>query len=194
MIGLCGSMLYRNDDEKFGAVLSLLYAAGVRLAPSIRRFYSFVSKDIESSKARSVIDVGCGPGDVAIMISKRFANVYAVDPSNAMVWVAKHRGSRVRFSIGSSREIHMNRKVDLVYSSLSFHHWPDKAGSLKYLKRFLSKNGEIRIYEFRRRKGVGSAVNAHTMDMDTLRKAAYAAGLRITSIRKTKEFIRATLK
>ena len=190
-------MLYKADDEKFGILLSPLYALGASLAPSIRRFYAFVVDDLKGSKAHSIIDVGCGPGDVAIKAAATTdAEFYAVDPSTAMVWMARHRtGSRrVRFALGSSRHLPFKRKFDIIYASLSFHHWPDKEESLLYLKRFLSANGEIRIYEFKKRKGISKAVNLHTMDMGSLAKAARSSGLKLSSKKETKEFIRVTLK
>ena len=190
-------MLYRRDDEKFGLFLSPLYALGARLAPSIRRFYTFAVEDLEGSKASSILHVGCGPGDVAIMAaSSLHTEFYAVDPSAAMVWIARHRNSprNIRFALGSSRSIPFKKKFDIIYASLSFHHWPDKGESLSYLKGFLANKGEIRIYEFKRRRGVSKAVNAHTMDMDSLKKAAGIAGLKLSSKRETKEFIRVTLK
>ena len=190
-------MLYRKDDEKFGLLLSPLYALGARLAPSIRRFYAFAVEDLKGSKAHSILDVGCGPGDVAIMAASRSrAKFYAVDPSAAMVWIARHRRrpSKVRFALGSSRSIPFKKKFDIIYASLSFHHWPDKGESLSYIKGFLANSGEIRIYEFKKRRGVSKAVNAHTMDMDSLKKAAAEAGLKLSSKKETKEFIRVTLK
>ena len=190
-------MLYRKDDEKFGLLLSPLYALGARLAPSIRRFYTFAVEDLKGSKAHSILDVGCGPGDVAIMAASRSrAKFYAVDPSAAMVWIARHRrrSSRVRFALGSSRSIPFKKKFDIIYASLSFHHWPDKGESLSYIKGFLANSGEIRIYEFKKRRGVSKAVNAHTMDMNSLKKAAAEAGLKLSSKKETKEFIRVTLK
>ena len=190
-------MLYRKDDEKFGLFLSPLYALGARLAPSIRRFYAFAVGDLEGSKASSILDVGCGPGDVAIKAASSLrAEFYAVDPSAAMIWIARHRSSsgRVRFDLGSSRRVPFKRKFGIIYASLSFHHWPDKGESLSYLKGFLADKGEIRIYEFKKRRGVSKAVNAHTMDMDSLKEAAGIAGLKLSSKRETKEFIRVTLK
>ena len=118
-------MLYRRDDEKFGLFLSPLYALGARLAPSIRRFYTFAVEDLEGSKASSILDVGCGPGDVAIKAASSLrAEFYAVDPSAAMVWIARHRNSyrNIRFALGSSRSIPFKKKFDIIYASLSFHH------------------------------------------------------------------------
>ncbi|MEM3841277.1 MAG: class I SAM-dependent methyltransferase [Candidatus Micrarchaeaceae archaeon] len=186
--------LYKKEDEKFGVALAIIYAVAARIAPSMRRFYDFAAEDIREAGFSRVLDVGCGPGDVAIKVSAFCKDVTAIDPSEAMVWIAKHRKSKVKFLLGSSRAPNAKGKFGLIYSTLSFHHWPDKARSLAVLGRMLSKGGEIRIYEFRRAKGIKSAANKHSMDMDALKEAAFESGLRIVSVKRTKEFIRATLK
>ena len=91
---------YLDREEKFGRVASLLYSYA---APLVRDF-DFVSFDVLSFRLRSVLDAGCGSGDV----------------------LAK----KVHLALGSSRRIPFSCSFDVTYSSLSFHYWKDRNLSL----------------------------------------------------------------
>lgn len=57
---------------------------------------------------------------------------------------------RLHLSLGSSRDIPFKRKFDLVFSSLSFHHWAAREASVAGILETLSGGGSFVIYELSR--------------------------------------------
>ena len=189
---------YLKGEERFGPILSILYSALTGIGP-MRQLYAFIIEDLRDSGRASILDVGTGPGIVPIGLSKLpGVEIYAVDPSESMIRIAKSRKGNARnvhFALGSSRSIPFNRKFNIIISSLSFHHWADKERSLMYLKGLLNKGGEIRIYERQRGRGlVLPGLSSHLLDMGQAAEAAAASGLKVTSVKKRNGFICLTMK
>lgn len=177
---------YLEGEERFGPFMSFLYAIGSAL-PFPRVIYKIARDDIMRTNPRSVLDVGCGPGDLLVMLSKAgCANLYGIDPSPDMIRAAKRKahGRAIRFGIGSSREVPFGRKFGMIVSTLSFHHWAKRDEALRYLSRFLEGRGTIRIYELEHRGGIAAHMpwSTHTISEAALRRSARAAGLKVVSI------------
>lgn len=190
---------YREGEEKFGMLLSFFYWMGGKL-PQINNFYKFVVSDLERSKSRAVLDVGTGPGYVPTMLAQKrhMESIYGVDPSKWMIKIANFRagGSKVTFGLGSSRRIPFKRKFDIIVSTLSFHHWKGQADSLRYLKRFLDKGGEIRIYELEKGRSNSMAkyvASNHSVSLDEVERIAKMSGLKVKGVLRSKGFIRISL-
>ncbi len=180
-----------EGEETFGKATSWLYAKLVGPAAN-HIFYKFVISDIMKSKARSILDVGTGPGLVPAELAAKNPKlaVYAVDPSPYMLGHARKRTrGKVKLAIGYSLSVPFRRKFDMIISSASFHHWAHKKESLIYLARFLSKGGEIRIYEFSKH-GV-SLFGSHSMSIEQLRSAAEGTGLKVKGILVSRGRVRA---
>ncbi|EET89735.1 MAG: class I SAM-dependent methyltransferase [Candidatus Micrarchaeales archaeon] len=195
---------YLKGEEKFGPITSRIYSLFASRIHDILKFYEFVVSDISSSKAKALLDIGTGPGEIPIRLARmnRF-EVYAVDPSPAMLSIARGNSTglkRVHFALGSSRSIPFKIKFDMIISSLSMHHWKEKEESLRYLSKFLSKNGEIRIYEFEReapKSGPigaikGTVVGHHSLSLKEFKHIAYGSGLKVRSVHRANGFIRVT--
>jgi len=140
-------------EENFGHIRSKLYALTLRWRS---KFVDFVANDVQSSNPRSVLDIGCGTGDVLNQLRNRGIELYGIDPSPYMLKVAeehirqKHSGtkSNVHLSLGNSRHIPFNKKFDRIFSSISFHHWKNREKSIPYILSRLNSNGEFTIYEY----------------------------------------------
>lgn len=148
---------YLEGEERFGPITSLLYWLGTRL-PGMKKFYSFILDDLKDEKFTEILDVGTGPGYIPAMLARAgINNMYAIDPSINMINIAKSnsKGLKIKYGIGSSRNIPFKRKFSLIITTLSFHHWAQKAQSLHYLSHFLKRGGEIRVYEFERKERKG---------------------------------------
>lgn len=145
-----------QGEERFGSVKSRLYAL---TTPWRRRFVEFVANDVLSRNPQSVLDIGCGTGDVLVQLRSREIELYGIDPSPYMLELAKKKlrdsilmteSSIVHLSLGSNRLIPFDRKFDTIFSSISFHHWKNREESITYILARLNQNGEFAIYEYNR--------------------------------------------
>lgn len=84
------------------------------LEPDRRDLDAYVDIADELS-ARSVLDLGCGTGVLALMLAERGARVIAVDPAAGSLAVAKHKpgANRVRWFLGDGTTL-PPLQVDLV--------------------------------------------------------------------------------
>jgi ubiquinone/menaquinone biosynthesis C-methylase UbiE len=107
-----------------------------------------------------VLDVGTGPGTVPRLIGAAHPElaVEGVDLSAEMITVATKAaeagqaagGPSIRFQVGDVAALpYPDESVDLVISSLSLHHWDDRAAGLRDVVRVLRPGGRAWIYDFR---------------------------------------------
>lgn len=68
-----------------------------------------------AAEARSVLDLGCGTGQLAAALAERF-EVTGVDPAGPMLEVARRRpgGDRVTWIEADARTLHLRRRFDLI--------------------------------------------------------------------------------
>ena len=190
---------YIKGEERFGPITSPLYWFLIKIFGA--GIYKFVVKDLSKEKAERLLDVGTGPGDVPMMLEKahNFDKIYAVDPSKQMISIARWRARgnpNLAFELGSSRSVPFEGRFKIVISVLSYHHWKAREFSLKYLSRLLEPGGEIRFYEYDRKKLQmlhRFVVSSHSLDVDDLKDRAGNAGLRIKDITRRGMLIRVTL-
>ncbi len=188
---------YLKGEERFGYFMSIAYLAVTKIG-SYKKFSNFIAEDIYSFRANTIVDIGTGPASIPIEISRLYKNkisIFAVDPSKQMVFIAKRRTKNyknITIAVGSSRKIPFERKFDIILSSLSFHHWKEKEESLRYLKGFLKKDGEIRIYEYNRSRlsKMHAPISQHSVSKEELENIGKKSGLK-TKIKISGEFISA---
>ncbi len=149
-----GCMLCCPGEENFGCIRSKLYSL---TSPWRSRFVEFVANDVRSSNPRSVLDIGCGTGDVLSRLLTQFHGVklYGIDPSPYMLKIAEEHSrhvsgtkSSVHLGLGNNRHIPFDNKFDRIFSSISFHHWKNREQSIPYILSRLTSNGEFTIYEY----------------------------------------------
>lgn len=146
--------LYLDGEERFGSISSTFYAIS-RLIPTMRHFYSFVINDLSSLEFLTILDIGSGDGYelVSLAEAKKGFIGYGIDPSPQMVRIARRRAagrhveSRIKFDIGSSRNIPGKENFDIIYSSLSFHHWKEREAALAGIMSRLNEGGSFIVYE-----------------------------------------------
>jgi ubiquinone/menaquinone biosynthesis C-methylase UbiE len=110
----------------------------------------------------SVLDVGCGTGEVTLLAKKRAAsgNVYGIDPAPEMIAFARRKATRKRleiaFRVGVIEALPFaDSSIDVVTSSLMMHHLPEdlKVRGLAEIHRVLKPGGRLLIADFMRPTG-----------------------------------------
>ena len=102
----------------------------------------------------AILDVGCGTGRLLRSASARFpgAELSGVDPALEMVRQAQLRagdGSEIGFELASAEELPFpDHRFDLVFSTLTFHHWADQRKAVGEIARVLAPGGRWLLADF----------------------------------------------
>ena len=178
------------------------------VAPLLSRLYRRVADDLAAELAASrggaggagkgagagaeeggihsfaILDIGCGPGDLAAMLAKRLPQVRVVglDLSPSMVELARERHGaegRLRFEAGDAASLPFEaQSFDLVVSTLSLHHWPDPGAAFGEMRRVLRPGGAAFIYDL-----TLLTLEAERLPDVASRAGLPASGLRLESLR-----------
>jgi len=110
---------------------------------------------LDSTADKTLVDLGCGTGALALYACGSFKKVYAVDVSDAMIKLA--RGKAEEKNIGNIEFItsgfltysHKSGPVDVVLTKAAFHHLPDfwKQVALLRINSMLKKGGYFYLHD-----------------------------------------------
>jgi SAM-dependent methyltransferase len=106
----------------------------------------------------SVLEVGCGPGRLAVALAERSLAVTGLDLDPAMIERARSNAGRAslpgelvpRFILGDVASLPFaDASFDVVVSTLSMHHWDDATAGLAEIGRVLRPGGRALVWDLR---------------------------------------------
>jgi len=108
----------------------------------------------EVANPRAILDVGCGTGRLLRSAQVRFpgATLDGVDAAVEMVKQASAltpAGSGIQFQQATAEALPFpDRRFDLVFSTMTFHHWSDQRNGIAEIKRVLAPGGKWLLADF----------------------------------------------
>ena len=154
--------------------------------PGLQRFtyrpiHEAVLARIDALEPSTVVDLGCGTGQLTERLIRRFpdANIVGVDLSDGMLTEA---ADRLRGACSDDRPLvradalqlpFAASSVDLVVCTESFHWYPDQAGTLNELARVVKPGGRLLIASIAAATDVGDRL---------LTRATSAAGRTVRAL------------
>lgn len=105
-----------------------------------------------------ILDVGCGPGHVSVMLAERYTtvSVTGIDYSPTEIKAANRLLERksprgCRFMVANAMDLPFeDGSFDVVVSTFSIKHWPDEKAGLEEMRRVLVPDGVAMMTELDR--------------------------------------------
>ncbi len=95
---------------------------------------------------QAILDIGCGTGRLLRKVRARWpgARLVGVDPTEGMIAHARAGMPEGEFHLGTAEALPLaDGSVDLVLSTVSFHHWQDQAQGVREVSRVLRPGGHF---------------------------------------------------
>ena len=112
--------------------------------PVHRRVVDLVAVNCDGRGPAHVLDVGCGTGRLLRHASVRWpsARLIGVDPAEGMLEKARFLIPAATFLHGRGEEIPLaESSTEVVFCTISFHHWADQVAGLREVARVLQPRG-----------------------------------------------------
>jgi len=114
-----------------------------------RNLYPALLKKLSSLQYSTVLDLGCGTGEVmqAIILEAPDTKIYGIDISENMVRKAKEKlKNNASINVGDSEHLpYEDEMFDVVYCNDSFHHYPNPKTVMAEVSRVLKPRGTFII-------------------------------------------------
>ena len=153
----------------------------------MRRFHSRIADLIQAKPGDAVLDVGSGPGDLALLLAERVGPggmVAGIDASPEMIARARKKAQRrhlaVDFRLEPVQSLSFpDHQFDSVVSSFVYHHLPGadlKRQALSNIARVLKPGGQVCIVDFMPPagyQGAGRMASDRQALVDLLRESGF---------------------
>lgn len=145
----------RHDVERFdrwAATYDRHYLQRFVFEPVQKTLLDMAKAEVPTPKA--ILDVGCGTGRLLTSAEKQFPGA-ALEGVDASVGMVRHAqavlpaGSRIRFQQATAEKLPFrDAQFDLVFSTMTFHHWTDREQGVAEVARVLTPGGRWLLADF----------------------------------------------
>jgi len=147
-------MAHRDDVDRFNRWASSYdrhWMQRIVFAPIQRTALRLASQEVDRPGA--ILDVGCGTGKLLRLAQASFpgANLFGVDAAIEMVKIAEASDPSgvIHFQQATAENLPFpDAQFDLVFSTMTFHHWHDQARGIAEIGRVLTKDGRWLLADF----------------------------------------------
>lgn len=170
---------HHAHHEPFAGVSGTLL--GLVMALGHRDLTRFLAERTGVGPTDRVVDVGCGSGSAVRLARRRGAEAVGVDPSDAMLRVARWltRDGAVEWRRGSAEALPLDDGwATIAWSLASVHHWSDVERGIAECHRVLAPGGQLLVVERHTSPGAtGLASHGwHDAQTETFAEQCRAAG------------------
>jgi trans-aconitate methyltransferase len=102
---------------------------------------------LSAKTGETILDLGCGTGDLTGKISESGCSVVGIDSSMEMITKAKTKFPSINFHAMDARDITLNAKFDAIFSNAVLHWIKEPERVIKSMRNILKPNGRI-VLEF----------------------------------------------
>jgi ubiquinone/menaquinone biosynthesis C-methylase UbiE len=126
--------------------IAVTYDRGRDHGPEVLNLWmDAVASHLKDQRVETILDLGCGTGRFSEALAVRFdARVIGLDPSQKMLAQARSKphDRRVHYKAGRAEAIPLpDGAVDLIFMSMTFHHFGEHAAAARECRRVLSDQG-----------------------------------------------------
>ena len=138
-------------QDRWSGIAQKHYNDKAKLKREKRRYKKFVKsyqkieKILNITKENTLLDVGCGAGELAKSLENKIVDYYGVDISDTSLAIAKEINPHKKFINADMTSLPFSMQFDFItaLSSLEFCH--DKKLALREFHRLLKKTGKLYI-------------------------------------------------
>lgn len=120
---------------------------------------------LNPKQGETILDLGCGTGDLAYEISKAGAAVTGMDLSTPMIDAAKAKYPDIRFLVGDATSFKLDEEVDAVFSNAALHWVKDPERVIACVWDALKQGGRF-VAEFGGQSNVEAVIKATSRVLD----------------------------
>ncbi len=147
-------MAHRHDVDRFNRWATTYdrhWMQRVLFGPIQRTVLELAAQEV--ARPRAILDVGCGTGKLLRLAQASFpgAKCVGVDAAIEMVKFAEAADPTSAISFQQATAEHLpfpDAQFDLVFSTMTFHHWQDQARGVAEVGRVLTKDGRWLLADF----------------------------------------------
>lgn len=134
-----------------------------------------------------VLDIGCGTGRLLRQVAQQWpgARLVGVDPAEGMIAVAQHLVPDAEFLVAPAELLPVpSGSFDVVFSTISMHHWANQAQGLQEIGRVLRPGGVLCLADVTMPRWVSRMLRSKAQSAKMMRRLVTHAGLELIGQRR----------